>query len=68
MIASNGGFYLTGSGLFYLVGIGSILATMVVIRTGISATGRALNVTETSDVSTYAHLRLLHNHPRLDRA
>ena len=53
MIANNGGFYLTGSGLFYLVGIGSILATMVVIRTGISATGRALDVTETSDVSTY---------------
>ena len=53
VIANNGGFYLTGSGLFYLVGIGSILATMVVIRTGISATGRALDVTETSDVSTY---------------
>ena len=53
VIANNGGFYLTGSGLFYLVGIGSILATMVVIRTGISATGRALSVTETSDVSTY---------------
>ncbi|HII26927.1 MAG TPA: EF-hand domain-containing protein, partial [Candidatus Poseidonia sp.] len=53
VVANNGGFYLTGSGLFYMAAIGTILATMVVIRTGISATGRSLDVVETSDVSTY---------------
>jgi hypothetical protein len=52
-VANNGGFYLTGAAMFYLVSIGAILSTMVVIRTGISSTGRSLEVTEASDVSTY---------------
>lgn len=52
-VANNGGFYLTGSALFYLLGIGAILATMVTIRTGISATGRSIDSTVSSDMSTY---------------
>ena len=53
IVANNGSFYLTGAALFYLVSIGAILSTMVVIRTGISSTGRSLEITEVSDVSTY---------------
>ena len=53
VVANNGGFYLTGSALFYLLGIGAILATMVTIRTGISATGRSIDSTVSSDMSTY---------------
>ena len=53
VVANDGGFYLTGAALFYMVSIGAILSTMVVIRTGISATGRSVDITETSDVSTY---------------
>ena len=53
VVANDGGFYLTGAALFYMVSIGAILSTMVVIRTGISATGRSVEITETSDVSTY---------------
>ena len=53
VVANNGGFYLTGAAMFYLVSIGAILSTMVVIRTGISSTGRSLEITEASDVSTY---------------
>jgi hypothetical protein len=53
VVANNGGFYLTGSALFYLLGIGAILATMVTIRTGISATGRSFDSTVSSDMSTY---------------
>ena len=53
VVANNGGFYLTGAGMFYLLGIGAILATMVTIRTGISASGRAFETNEASDVSTY---------------
>jgi hypothetical protein len=53
VVANNGGFYLTGAGLFYLLGIGAILATMVTIRTGISASGRTLEANDESDVSTY---------------
>ena len=53
VVANNGGFYLTGAAMFYLVSIGAILSTMVVIRTGISSTGRSLELTEASDVSTY---------------
>ena len=52
-VADNASFYLTGSALFYLLGLGAILATMVMIRTGIAATGRSLEVTVVSDVSTY---------------
>lgn len=53
VVANNGGFYLTGSGLFYLLGIGTILATMVTIRTGISATGRTLDAKISSDMASY---------------
>ena len=53
VVANNGGFYLTGAALFYLAAIGAILSTMVVIRTGIASTGRSMDVTDVSDVSTY---------------
>ncbi len=53
VVANSGGFFLTGSGLFYLMGIGAILATLVTIRTGISATGRTLEVNAASDVAKY---------------
>jgi hypothetical protein len=53
VVANSGGFFLTGSGLFYLMGIGTILATLVTIRTGISATGRSIEVTAASDVAKY---------------
>ena len=53
VVANNGGFYLTGAALFYLASIGTILATMVVIRTGIASTGRAIAVTDASDVASY---------------
>ena len=53
VVANNGGFYLTGAALFYLASIGTILSTMVVIRTGIASTGRAIAVTDASDVASY---------------
>ena len=53
VVANNGGFYLTGAALFYLAAIGTILSTMVVIRTGIASTGRSIEVTDVSDVATY---------------
>ena len=53
VVANSGGFYLTGAGMFYLASIGTILSTMVVIRTGISATGRSVTVEEASDMATY---------------
>ena len=53
VVANNGGFYLTGAALFYLAAIGTILSTMVVIRTGIASTGRAIAVTDASDVASY---------------
>ncbi len=53
VVANNGGFYLTGAALFYLASIGIILSTMVVIRTGIASTGRAIAVTDVSDVASY---------------
>ena len=39
--------------MFYLASIGTILSTMVVIRTGISSTGRTLAAEETSDMASY---------------
>jgi hypothetical protein len=53
VVANNGGFYLTGAALFYLLGIGTIFATLVTIRTGISSTGRTVDATVVSDVSSY---------------
>lgn len=53
VVANSGGFYLTGAGVFYLLSIGTILATMVTIRTGISATGRSLDATVASDMASY---------------
>ncbi|MDP6199359.1 MAG: hypothetical protein QF531_01185 [Candidatus Poseidonia sp.] len=53
VVANSGGFYLTGAGLFYLLSIGTILATMVTIRTGISATGRSMDATVVSDMASY---------------
>ena len=52
VVANSGGFYLTGAAMFYLASIGTILSTMVVIRTGISSTGRTLAAEETSDMAT----------------
>jgi len=53
VVANSGGFYLTGAGVFYLLSIGTILATMVTIRTGISATGRSMDATVASDMASY---------------
>ena len=53
VVANNGGFYLTGAALFYLAAIGTILSTMVVMRTGIASPGRSMDVNDVSDVSTY---------------
>ena len=53
VVANSGGFYLTGAAMFYLASIGTILSTMVVIRTGISSTGRTLAAEETSDMASY---------------
>ena len=53
VVANSGGFFLTGSGLFYLLGIGTIMATLVTIRTGISATGRTIEASAVSDVAKF---------------
>ena len=53
VVANNGGFYLTGSGLFYLLGLGTIFSTMVMIRTGIAATAKSVASAVASDVPTY---------------
>ncbi|MDB2569162.1 hypothetical protein N9X52_02250 [Candidatus Poseidonia alphae] len=52
-VAPSGGFFLTGAAMFYLLGIGTILATLVTIRTGISSTGRSVSSETVSDVNTY---------------
>ncbi|HJM55118.1 MAG TPA: EF-hand domain-containing protein [Poseidonia sp.] len=53
VVAPSGGFFLTGAAMFYLLGIGAILATLVTIRTGISSVGRSFKADATSDVTTY---------------
>jgi hypothetical protein len=53
VVAPSGGFFLTGAGMFYILGIGSILATLVTIRTGISSSGRSVSTETVSDVNTY---------------
>lgn len=53
VVANSGGFYLTGAGVFYLLSIGTILATMVTIRSGISSTGRSMDATVASDMASY---------------
>lgn len=52
-VAPSGGFFLTGAAMFYLLGIGTILGTLVTIRTGISSTGRSVSSETISDVNTY---------------
>ena len=53
IVAADGGFYLTGAALFYLLGIGVIFASMAIIRTGISPAKKAMDLTVTQAVSTY---------------
>ena len=51
-VAQSGGFFLTGAAMFYLLGIGAIFATLVIIRTGISV-GTRVEADQVSDVATY---------------
>ena len=53
IVASNSGFYLVGAALFYLLPIGAILATLVLIRTGTSSDKIEEIGTQTSDIDTY---------------
>ena len=64
VVANSGGFYLTGAAMFYLASIGTILSTMVVIRTGISSTGRTLAAEETSTWLLHVDLGFIHHHSR----
>ena len=52
-VAPSGGFFLTGAAMFYLLGIGAILSTLVTIRTGIAPSSRSVAAETVSDVSTY---------------
>jgi len=52
-VSADGGFYLTGSALFYLVGIGAILASMTVIRTGIAPAKKSMDITSAQAMSSY---------------
>jgi hypothetical protein len=52
-VAPSGGFFLTGAAMFYLLGIGAILSTLVTIRTGIAPSSRSVDAETVSDVSTY---------------
>ena len=53
IVASNSGFYLVAAALFYLLPIGAILATLVLIRTGTSSDKIEEIGTQTSDIDTY---------------
>jgi len=52
-VSADGGFYLTGSALFYFVGIGAILASMTVIRTGIAPAKKSMDMTSAQAMSSY---------------
>ena len=53
VVASNSGFYLVAAALFYLLPIGAILATLVLIRTGTSSDKIEEIGTQSSDIDTY---------------
>lgn len=53
VVAADGGFYLTGAALFYFLGIGAIMASMAVIRTGISPAKKIMDTSVAQAVSTY---------------
>ena len=53
IVASNSGFYLVAAALFYLLPIGAILATLVLIRTGTSSDKIEEIGTQSSDIETY---------------
>ena len=53
IVASNSGFYLVAAALFYLLPIGAILATLVLIRTGTSSDKIEEIDTQSSDIDTY---------------
>ena len=53
IVASNSGFYLVAAALFYLLPIGAILATLVLIRTGTSSDKIEEIGTQSSDIDTY---------------
>ena len=53
IVASNSGFYLVAAALFYLLPIGAILTTLVLIRTGTSSDKIEEIGTQSSDIETY---------------
>ena len=53
IVASNSGFYLVAAALFYLLPIGAILATLVLIRTGTSSDKIEEIGAQSSDIDTY---------------
>ena len=53
VVASNSGFYLVAAALFYLLPIGAILATLVLIRTGTSSDKIEEIGSQSSDIDTY---------------
>ena len=53
VVASSSGFYLTASALFYLVPIASIMAILVLIRTGNSSSKMVEVGQEVTDIDTY---------------
>ena len=53
IVASNSGFYLVAAALFYLLPIGAILATLVLIRTGTSSDKIEEIGTQSSDIDIY---------------
>jgi len=53
VVASSAGFYLTASALFYLVPIASIMAILVLIRTGSSSNKMVEVGHEVTDIDTY---------------
>ena len=53
IVASNSGFYLVAAALFYLLPIGAILATLVLIRTGTSSDKIEEIGSQSSDIDTY---------------
>lgn len=53
IVASNSGFYLVAAALFYLLPIGAILSTLVLIRTGTSSDKIEEIGISSSDIETY---------------
>lgn len=51
-VADVGSYYLTGSVLFYILPIGALFATLLMIRTGISHSTQSVSTTE-ADIKSY---------------